>query len=105
METILGQLEAKDYWLWRHLISEMQHEETKSQLVRTKAAVMEKELEIARMKSQMYKEVIKQYDANRDLAKKAYEEYRASLEQKLGFELKDCVVDEVTFEVKRFEEK
>ena len=104
MYKTLGQLERGDYWLWRHLISEMQLAESKAKIKEQSYAMADKDIEISKLKLAMYKETVKQAGLIAQDAKKAYEEYKLELEQKLGFSFNECVIDDVTFEIKKLEE-
>lgn len=97
-------IKADQYWEWRTTVEEMGHSETKLKLVRMSHALMEKEIENQRLKSAMYKAQIKAHEEQHNLAKKNYEELKLRIEKKIGQSLNNCVIDDVTFEVKSLDE-
>lgn len=100
----LGKMKAADYWHWRFLIAEMQHAETKVKVTTQQYALMEKEVELAKMRATLFRDVINTQTSHSKDAKAAYDEYKLELEKKLGYSLSGCVIDDVTFEVSKLEE-
>lgn len=97
-------IKADQYWEWRTTVEEMDHSETKLKLIRMTHALMEKEIENQRLKSAMYKAQIKTQEEQHALAKKNYQELKLRIEKKIGQSLNNCVIDDVTFEVKSLDE-
>jgi len=93
-------LTGSQYWEWRTTIEEMNHSETKYNLIHTKACLMEKEIEIQKLKLMLFKQSIKNASEAYQNSKKEYDRFKSSLEKELGISLNDKLIDEVTFEVK-----
>lgn len=100
MERVVGALTPAQYWEWRESIEEMFHAKTKAELSACKLSLMEKDIEISKLRSIIYKETVKAHGKLREDSAKRYEMLRARLEGELGYSLADKVIDELTFEVK-----
>lgn len=99
----MSKLSAEQYYEWRLAIEQMHHNETKLKSVRMMSALMEKDIEIQKLKQSLYKQTVKSQEDTFELSKKQYEELKSKIESQLGHSLSNCVIDEVTFEVKSLE--
>lgn len=98
------QLTAQQFWEWREKIEEMRHAETQEKVAQLQLALMEKDAEIAKLKTILFKNTIKHHKDAIDLKKRQYEECKAEIEKGLGFSLNGKSIDEITFEIKDLEE-
>jgi len=103
-KTNQNAMTPEQYYRWRLSAEQMNHAETKAKLIQTIHNNMDKELEIAKLKHNLHREVVKTKYADFDLAKKQYQEELASLEAQLGVSIKGKIIDEYTFEIKDIEE-
>lgn len=101
MDQVIGTLEPKDYWEWRTTVVEMQLEQSLHELQIHKLALMEKDLEIGRLRIGIYKQTLEVSKAKADSARKEYDRFKKLLEEKLGSSLNDCVIDDISYEVKK----
>jgi hypothetical protein len=104
MDEIIGKLDRADYWEWRTTVTELQLAQMEAEREAFKVATMEKDLEIARLKTTLYRRSLDGVQAKLDAAEREYARYTETLETKLGLSLKNTVIDDVTYEVKKFKE-
>lgn len=100
---ILGKMKKHQYWEWRFKLADMQLREKEYLAEFRNFQLMEKDLELARLRMLSFKSGLSDVKAKADLAKKEYEELLASLEKEIGASIKGNAVDEVTFEIKQLE--
>jgi hypothetical protein len=99
------QMKPEMYWEWRTSVEELQHEELKLNYSKLQLAMMEKDIEIGKLKSVLYRgQAVKNAQDRYDSVKKGYEIFRQELEKELGVDLKNKVIDEFTYEVKDIDE-
>ena len=101
---VLGKMKPSQYWEWKAKVTEVQFKEAKQLAEIRQFEIMQKDLEIARLRAMAFKNALHEHKINSDQAKKEYQEFREELSKKLGFDLKDCIVDEISFEVKKLED-
>lgn len=99
----MEKLKAESYWKWRHKIEEMNHADTKLLMSRLQYSHMEKDLEIARLKTLQFKQTIKMHEDNQTLAKKEYEDIKLELENEVGHSLNGFSIDDISYEVRKLE--
>lgn len=92
-------VKEKNYWKWRHKIEEMQHAETKIHNSQIVFSLMEKDIEIQKLKAQIYRNVIKANEESHTAKKKEYEDIKLELEKELGRSLNGCSINDETLEV------
>lgn len=97
-------LEETLYWKWKFNL-----ERYKSSTLNLKRANLEKELmsknlEIQKLKLSLYKDTLLQADSSRKISEENYKSIIEELGKNLGFEFKNCIVDEETLEVKKIDE-
>lgn len=102
--TILGQLTKADYWEWRTTIEEQKTAKLELELATLKLGGMEKDIELSKLKAALYRiNVITHHKEILKLRDDEYNRIKKQLEETIGSELKDCVIDEITYEVKRMD--
>jgi len=97
-------LKPARYWEWRTCIVEMQHAETKLKVSEMQYEMMLKDHEIARLKAALFKTTLSSLKESKELAKKEYDKLKERIEKDLGISLNGCVIDDITFEIKKLEE-
>lgn len=102
---MITNLKAEQYWKWRHKIAEMHHEETKVRQKQLTFALMEKDIEIQKHKSTIYKEQIKNQEEKYKDTKKEYEDIKKELEEYLGHSLNNCTISDETYEVTKLDDE
>jgi hypothetical protein len=100
----MNTLQAGSYWKWRNKIEEMKHAETKIKAAQLMNSLMEKDVEILKLRAAIYKQTIKSHEDSHADLKKQYEEIKLELETEIGGSLNNCVIDDHTFEVKKLED-
>lgn len=95
-----NKLNAGQYWEWRTTIEEMQHAATKLDNHRLMFALMDKDIEIQKLRLAAYKEQVRAAETRSEDAKKDYADQKAKLEKALGRSLTGVVIDDVTFEIR-----
>ena len=98
-------LTPAQYWNWRFLMSEMSKATAERETSRLKYAIIQKDIEIAQMKAERFKatDCVAKDAAVKDTFE-AYTAFRKEVEDNIGMELKNCSIDDVTFEVLTLEE-
>lgn len=97
------QLSSTQYWEWREKIEEMQHAETKLKCNQLQQALMEKDAEILKLKTALFKQVVKQAQDVSNEKKDQYNKCKEEIEKSLGISLNGKSIDETTFEIKDLE--
>lgn len=95
-----NKLSKAQYWEWRTTIEEMAHAKSKLDNKRLMYSLMDKDIEILRLKLHIYKEQVELAEKHNGDCKKEYDRCREQLEKDLGRSLKDVVIDDLTFEIK-----
>lgn len=101
--NIRGKIKRTTYWEWRFLAQEMHNEQLKFELEQKKFDLIEKEIELVKLKQVLYKGAIKSQQDKSLGKKQEFEKYIKDLEEKLGFSLKNCAIDDTTLEVKELD--
>lgn len=92
-------LTETQYLKWKISIQQMWLEESKLKETTLKSSLMEKEIEVLRLKHNLYRETIRaQQDKVKD-SKVHYNDLKQEIEKELDISLNDCVIDEVTYEI------
>lgn len=93
-------LSPEQYWEWRTTIAEMQTAEKELKLKGAQYEGQQKDLEIVRLKSALFRHTMMSADAAFKQHQEEYKRFKAELEDSLGVSLDNKVIDEVTFEIK-----
>lgn len=97
-------LKAEDYWQWRFYLKEIELKTLAKRFKNKSLESMDKDLEILRLRMMAFKASLGEDESRLSDAKINYEEFKKTLELKYGQPIDGCVIDDVTFEVKRIEE-
>lgn len=101
MDEIVGKLEELDYYKLSLKMEQFQLVQSKQKIKEQQAALMDKDLEILKLRIALQKNIVSDGRAEVNDELKSYNEFRDELSKKLGIELKDAIIDGVTFEIKR----
>ena len=89
---IRNELTDGEYWLWRLHIEERSHAETRMELEAKKFSNMEKDIEIMRLKNEIYKSKVRLAREVLDSKKLEYNNFMSKLESDLGQSLKNKII-------------
>ena len=98
---ILGTLTKDEYWEMRFHQSHIENKKLKTDVVNLKQQLLMKEILLLQSKVNNMKMDINQSLGEQLIAKKEYEEIRKKISDRIGGDLKGCIIDDVTFEVTR----
>lgn len=91
------------YWEWRCTIEEMKTAKLYLQLMEAKKSLIQRDIKILDYEGKLKLQTVnaaKQAEAD---AKKEYERFKGELESSLGMSFENCVIDDVTYEVKKLD--
>lgn len=105
MEEPVKKLTKEQYQTWWIKILEHRISKAKTAEAEDKYTLMQKDLEIFRLRSAIFKENSKTLKEQEELKLKEYEEYRDTLSKELDLDLKSgtFAFDEITYEIKKIE--
>lgn len=103
MSTILGTLTPEEYWEWRTTIAEWHKAKQDLMSRQLRLGMMEKDVEIARLKIALNKRDIQDFEGTVTPFKEEYEKTKVRLEKRLGCTLDGCVIND-SFEVIKLED-
>lgn len=89
-----NKLTAAEYWEYRLSAEEIGHAETQLQLKHKTFALMDKDIEIQRLKLGLYRSVINIASEGVSQKKKDYEIFKEELEKKLGQSISGKIITE-----------
>jgi DNA-binding XRE family transcriptional regulator len=92
-------LTSEEYWKWRSLIEELTHNKTKLLLEQKRYDIMGLQIQIEKMKQEMFREKINLAKATYARSERDYGEYKIELEKKLGRSLNNCAIDDITYKI------
>lgn len=105
MSDEVKKLTPEQFWKWSNYIESMHHAETKLKCSQLMMNNMEKDVELQKLRNVVFRQQqVKSSEEKLSLKKAEYEEIKAQIEKELGLSLNGCVIDEVTFEVKKIDE-
>lgn len=104
-EAIIPKLTPAEYWEWRTSISEMSCAKESKVVTELKWELMNRDLEIARLKSAMFRATVEGARGRADIAKQEYENMKKRLEDRLGISLNGKSIDDITYEIRDLEEE
>ena len=99
VEPKVDKLSPGQYWEWRCTIEEMQHAKTRLEQKKMIQTLMEKEIEIQKLRSMVYKDQVKAEEEKHKSSVAEYEKFKAQLEKDLGRSLNNTSIDDITYEV------
>lgn len=91
------------YWEWRCTTEELKSAKLNEKRIHLEQEIMNKEIENRKLKLVLFKETVRAARKSAENAKAEYERFVQSLEEELKVDLKNCAIDEYTFEIKPFE--
>ena len=104
-QTFIGKLTPQDYWEWRTTFTEVEVERIKQLVAEQKLIVMQKDVEISQLKQRLFfLSAVKDSKDNFDRVKADADSWKKALEGRLGFVMQGCIIDDVTYEVRRLED-
>lgn len=93
--VILGDITESLYWEWRCASSEVNLSKNEKTVAEIKYEMMLKDLEIARLKTALFKSTLATYGEKVSLKQKEYEETKAKIEKLIGKPLSEgCVIND-----------
>lgn len=96
----IGQMTPEQYWKWRFYLSDVQMKEKMLLAETRKFECLQKDLELARINAMAFKQGLQLHSDNVKAAKEDYAKLREELSKILNVDIKDCIIDEYTFEIK-----
>lgn len=92
-------LNREQFLEWRLSIEKMLHAETKVKSRRLELSLMEKDIEISKLKAQLFKDVIRQFENDYNSSKESYVALKKRIEEELQVSLDGASINEDTLEV------
>jgi hypothetical protein len=86
------------YWEWRQTISDQNLAESELKIAQAQLSMMEKDLEISRLKAMAFKNNLQGLVGKVELAKREYERFKKELQETVGIPFKKYTINE-NFEV------
>jgi len=102
---VLGQLSMAEFWEWRALISDFRLEAEKASNKNLNQALKERELEICKLKAQMHQAQVTAAQERVIRVKAKLDDFYTRIEKEKGFDMRNCLIDEFTQEVKKLPEE
>jgi hypothetical protein len=99
---ILGKIEPSLYWRWRTALCEWQKAQSETKLKQAMHSSFVKDQEIQRLKTAIFLSQVQAAKDTENFYKTEYEKDLSKMEETLGFKIRECLIDDVTFEVKYF---
>lgn len=103
-DDVLGQLTAAEYWEWRTLATEYRLQDQKANNKHLLQALMEKDLEIAKLKSQAHLSQVEKERTKVSTCKQKLQDFYKKIKESKGFDMENSVIDEYTYQVKKLQE-
>lgn len=97
---ILGKLSKEQYWEWKYLVADSFLANEKIKAKSAHYSLLEKDLEIQKLRCEMYKSVIRAEQDKLQLVKENLETFYNRVEKENGFNMRNSVIDEYSLEVK-----
>lgn len=94
-----------EYWQWRCSIEEVKLSKVNEKRVLLQQELMQQEIEIKKLKLALFKDVINASKRSKEHVKKEYDDFVQQLEKKLNIDMRNCTIDELTFEVRSLSEE
>lgn len=93
-KKVRNKLKESEYWEWRVTLEEKDHAQTKLELASKKYAIMEKDIEILKLKALIYKQTVKSHKDVLDAREKEAVSFKLKLEDNLGQSLSNKTIKE-----------
>lgn len=98
--SAIGKLSAGEYWEWRCTIEELKSAKLNSKRSALERELLSKELKIKQLELKLHSSKEEVAHKEQVRAKQEYDRFKKLLEDKLEHSLNNCVIDDITFEVK-----
>lgn len=99
-----AKLTNEEFWKWKAIIEELLHAKSKILLEQRFYEIMGLKIQIEKLKQEMYREKIQLAKSNYANIEKEYKSYKEELETKLNRSLNNCVINEISYEVRDMDE-
>jgi len=100
MTVEVKKLSRADYWEWRASVEEVDRARLESELARVKSIAASNNLKAAQFEFELLKiETVRKIKESEDTIRN-YKKFVEDLEGRVGFSIRDRVIDPITFEVK-----
>ena len=100
-----NKLSAGMYWEWRCTIEELKSEKLNEKRVHLERELMTKDIENRKLRLTLFKNVVSNSRAEVAKATKEYEDMKRRIEEQVGHSLDNCVIDDITYEVRNYDER
>jgi len=92
------------YWEWRTTIGEMDIASRDFDIVKLQYESLMKDQEILKFKSALMRKTLGEHEGKKVAARNEYDRFKKTIEDKIGFSLNGCTIDDVTHQIKKLEE-
>lgn len=99
-----AKLNADMYWEWRTTVEELKSAKLNERRIHLERELLNKEIENKKMRLALFKETVTSAQSEVLKATKEYEKMKQRIEEKVGFSINNCVIDDITLEVKKLTE-
>lgn len=96
-------LTSAQYWEWRCSIEEMKSAKLNEKRIHLEKEIMNKEIENKKLRLALFKETLGAARNSVANAELEYGKFKERLELELDVDLNNCIIDEVTYELKKLE--
>lgn len=93
------------YWEWRCTIEELKNAKINEKRVHLEKELKQKEIEINKLRLAVFRETVASARRSAIEAEKEYEKMKQRIEDEIGMSLNGCVIDDISYEVKKLEEE
>lgn len=99
--NVLATLTPSQYWEWRCTIEELTTAKQEAKIAQQKTRILELEIELGRTRHALFQSSVKEALDKAKRVEADYQVFREKLEKEIGCTLKDCVIDEFNYTVKK----
>lgn len=92
------------YWEWRCTIEELKTSKLNEKRVHLEKELKQKEIEINKLRLALFRETVASARKGVVAAEQEYEKMKQRIEDEIGMSLNGCVIDDISYEVKKLEE-
>jgi hypothetical protein len=101
MEEVIGKMSKEQYFEWRFKLAEVEKSKKDKTIFELRLALKEREIEHEKLRLSLMKTNSQHIYQNHDESTKQYEDFLNNLEKETGISIKDCIIDEYTYEIKK----
>lgn len=105
MDRVIGKLSPDQFWKWQAHLAEVQKKEAEYQSEQRYLGMLEKDLEISRLRALIFKSSLDGKKAQVNSCREKYAAVLDQIEKEVGFSISGNIIDDVTLEVKELENK